>query len=163
MNALGDTGADRIQLVTFRVADQIFALNVLDVERVVRYQPVTALPKSSDYFEGMMPFGDEMIPVLDLRKRFAVSAQSGDDLRVVVVTGGFGNVGLIVDAALSLQTVPANAIAVPPPVVRGLAADYVAGIVAHQTAPIIVLAIAKLIASTELLSLRSVEIGVLDE
>ena len=108
MSRPAETVGDKIQLVTFRVADQVFALNVLDVERVVRYQPVTVLPQSPDYFDGMMPYGHDMIPVLDLRKRFAVSASLTDALRVVVVAGGFGRVGLLVDAALSLQAVPDN-------------------------------------------------------
>lgn len=163
MSRPAETVGDKIQLVTFRVADQVFALNVLDVERVVRYQPVTVLPQSPDYFDGMMPYGHDMIPVLDLRKRFAVSASLTDALRVVVVAGGFGRVGLLVDAALSLQAVPAGTIVMPPPVVRGLTADYIAGIIADPRTPIIVLAISKLIASTERISLSSVEVGALDE
>ena len=159
MNHQDTTGGDRIQLVTFRVADQVFAVNVLDVERVVRCQPAAALPKSPDYFEGMMPYGDQMIALVDLRKRFGVPARIDETSRVVVVSGAFGRVGLIVDAAMSLHAVPAGAIMAPPPVVRGLAAEYVAGIIAAPDKPVIVLAVSKLITSTEPIALRSVEVG----
>ncbi|PYO37312.1 MAG: chemotaxis protein CheW, partial [Gemmatimonadetes bacterium] len=50
------TGGDDIQLVTFRVGGQDFAFNIFQVERILRYEAPSPLPKAPDFLEGVLRY-----------------------------------------------------------------------------------------------------------
>ena len=67
------TGED-VQIVTFRVGTQEFAFDILQIERILRYQTPAPLPQAPEFLEGVVPYGDGAVPVVDLRKRLQVEA-----------------------------------------------------------------------------------------
>ena len=101
---------EEIQLVTFRVGDHQFGFNVFEVERVLRYEAPAPLPRAPEFLEGMLAYGDDVLPVIDLRKRLQVDAPTDDHTRTIIVEWEQGRIGLIVDAVLALRQVPVDAI-----------------------------------------------------
>ena len=67
---------DEVQLVTFRVGGQEFGLNVFEVERVLGYEEPFPLPESAAFLEGTLRFGEEAVPIIDLRKRLETPVSS---------------------------------------------------------------------------------------
>ena len=116
---------DDIQLVTFRIGKHDFGFNVFQVERVLRYEEPTPLPKSPLFLEGTLVYGDDVVPVIDLRKRLEIAAPIEGETRVVVVESDGEKVALVVDAVLEVLKAPAARVAPPPSIVKGLAAEYV--------------------------------------
>ena len=49
--------ADDIQVVTFLVGPQEFAFDILQIERILRYEPPARLPQSPEFLEGMVQYG----------------------------------------------------------------------------------------------------------
>ncbi len=156
----GDTMRDteEIQLVTFRLGTQSFAFNVFEVERVLRFEAPTRLPDAPAFLEGMLSYGEDFVPVVDLRKRLNVSAVCGQETRTVVVEWEQGKIGLVVDAVQALIRVPVKAVKAPPPLVRGLAAKYLNGVIARDGETVMVLAVSKLLTSNERLALQSLTV-----
>jgi len=150
------SGGDEIQLVAFRVADHEFAFNVFQVERILRFEKPTPLPKSPDYLEGTVQYGDEVVPVVDLRKRLEAAASDGEETRIVIVSWEEGRIGIVVDAVREVLKVPADEIKPPPGIVRGLAADYISGILPRGDRTLVVLAVSKLLTSEERIALDAV-------
>ena len=148
-------GGDEIQLVVFRVAGGEFAFNIFQVERVLRYQPPEPLPSAPAFLEGVLPYGDGVVPVVDLRKRTGVEAPVAEETRVVVVELEEGRVGVVVDAVREVLRVAAERVSPPPALVRGLAPQYISGIVRLGPRTIVVLAAAKLLASKERIALKA--------
>jgi purine-binding chemotaxis protein CheW len=146
---------DEIQLVVFRVAGAEFAFNIFQVERVLRYQAPERLPSAPAFLEGVLPYGDGVVPVVDLRKRTEVEAAVGEETRVVVVELEQGRVGVVVDAVREVLRVPAEQVAPPPELVRDLAAAYISGVVRLAQRTIVVLAASKLLASKERIALKA--------
>jgi purine-binding chemotaxis protein CheW len=144
---------DDVQFVTFRVGRQEFAFDILQVERILRYSPPSPLPKSPEYLEGVMPYGDSAVPVIDLRKRFELDAPIREETRVMVLELEAQRVAVLVDEVREVLRVDSTAIAAPGPVVSGLAAVYIAGIVSRPGRTIIILNARKLFSSTERLAL----------
>lgn len=147
------TAGDEVQLVTFRLGRQEFAFSIFQVERVLRYQPSDPLPKTPPFLEGILAYGDGVVPVVDLRKRLGLPAPVGDETRIAILDLEQGAVGVTVDAVLEVLRVPAERVTPPAPIVRGLAAEYISGIVRLGERTIVVLAPAKLLSSTERLAL----------
>ena len=149
------TTGDDVQLVTFRVAGQDFAFNIFQVERILRYESPAPLPKAPDFLEGVLQYQGGPVPLIDLRKRLGVAAPLKDDTRIIVLDWDGGRIGVTVDAVTEVMQVGAGDVMAPPAIVKGLAADYITGLVGREQRTIIVLNTGKLLASKEKLALTA--------
>jgi purine-binding chemotaxis protein CheW len=147
-----NTGDD-VQVVTFRVGRHEFAFDILQVERILRYSAPSPLPKAPQFLEGVMPYGETAVPVIDLRKRFELEAPIREETRVMVLELENQRVGVLVDEVREVLRVDSTTIAPPGPVVSGLAAVYIAGIISRPERTIILLNARKLLSSSERLAL----------
>jgi purine-binding chemotaxis protein CheW len=148
---------DDIQLVSFRVGTQEFAFDILQVERILRHVEPSPLPKAPDFLEGVVPYEGGAVPVVDLRKRFELAAPIREETRMMVVDLGEQRVGVLVDEVREVLRVDSTTITAPGPMVSGLAAAYISGIVTRPERTIIILNARKLLSSTERLALSSLE------
>ncbi len=148
---------DDIQLVTFRVGGQELAFDILQVERILRHVAPSPLPKAPGFLEGVVPYEGGAVPVVDLRKRLEVDAPIREETRLMVVDLGDQRVGVLVDEVREVLRVDSTTIAAPGPMVSGLAAAYIAGIVSRPERTIIILNARKLLSSTERMALSALE------
>lgn len=152
------TVGDEVQLVTFRLGGQDFAFTIFQVERILRYQEPARLPKAPVFLEGMVRYGESVVPVVDLRKRVSVDAPLKEETRIMILEWEDGKIGVVVDAVLEVMKVPAERISPPTKLVRGLAAEYITGIVALEQRTIVVLSPGKLLSSKERLALDAMSV-----
>lgn len=153
-----------VQLVTFRVGAVDFALDVFAVHEVLRWEPVTAVPKAPAFVEGVVEVRGALLPVIDLRRRFEVAdASVGAETRILVVDLAGERVGLVVDAVSAVRSVPEASIAEPPGYIRGLAPEYVSGVVRTDGALLILLAIDRVLTSEERIALQETDWEMEDE
>ncbi len=145
---------DDVQLVTFRCGVHDFAFDILQLQRILRYEAPSPLPDAPDFLEGVVSLEGAAVPVVDLRKRLGLPATVNDDTRTIVLELEGNRVGVVVDAAKELLRVDSTAIAAPPPMVKGLAARYIAGILARQDRTIIILNAGRILADGERLALE---------
>lgn len=145
---------DDVQLVTFRLAGQDFAFNIFQVERILRYEAPAPLPKAPEFLEGMLQYQGSAVPLVDLRKRLGAEAPLRDDTRTVILEFDGSKIGVIVDAVTEVLQVAAQAVTPPPAIVKGLAAEYISGVVVRNGRTIIVLNTNKLLSSKEKLALQ---------
>jgi len=149
------TAGDEVQLVAFRVAGQEFAFNIFQVERILRYEPPSPLPRAPEFLEGVLRHEGAAVPVIDLRKRLSVPAPLREDTRTMILEWEGSRIGLVVDGVTEVLQVPAAEVAPPPPIVRGLAAEYIAGLVVRGERTVIVLNAGRLLTSSERLALEA--------
>ncbi len=148
---------DDIQVVVFRVGGQDFAINIFHVQRILRYEAPAPLPKAPPFLEGVLAVQGAVVPVIDLRKRFELSsAEVREETRVMVVECEGMPIGAVVDAVHEVLRVGAAHISPPPPVVRGLAADYIQGIISLAGRTVILLQAARLLTSSERIVLEDI-------
>lgn len=147
---------DDIQIVVFRAGGQEFAFNVFHVQRILRYQSPSPLPKAPAFLEGVLQVQGAVVPVIDLRKRFEVPAPQREETRLMVLDADGVSVAAVVDAVLEVMRVGADAVTPPPSVVRGLAAEYIQGIITTGDRTIILLQTARLLTSSERIALEQV-------
>ena len=149
------TVGDDVQLVTFKVAGQDLAFNIFQVERILRYEAPAPLPKAPDFLEGVLRYQGVAVPLVDLRKRLSVPAPLREETRTVILEWESGKLGVIVDAVTEVLQVTAPEITAPPTIVKGLAAEYITGLVVKDGRTIIVLNTARLLTSKEKLALEA--------
>jgi len=149
------TGGDDVQLVTFKVAGQDFAFNIFQVERILRYEAPTPLPKAPDFLEGVLQYQGGAVPLVDLRKRLGAAAPHREETRTVILEWEGGKLGVVVDAVTEVLQVTATEVTAPPNIVKGLAAEYITGIVVKDGRTVIALNTARLLNSKEKLAIES--------
>ncbi len=143
-----NTGDD-MQVVTFRVGSQEFALDISQVERILRYEKPSALPKAPAFLEGVVRYAGTAIPVVDLRKRLELEAGVTEETRLMVLNLDGQRIGMLVDQVREVMRVDSTTITAPPPMVRGLAATYIAGILTEGDRAVVLLNALRLLSSTE--------------
>src|SRR6266700_1006461 len=147
------TAGDDVQLVTFKGAGQDCAFNIFQGERILRYEAPAPLPKAPDFLEGVLQYQGVAIPLVDLRKRLGVPAPHREETRSVILEWEGGKLGVVVDAVTEVRQVAAERITAPPGIVKGLAAEYITGLVVTDGRTIIVLNTARLLSSQEKVAL----------
>ena len=65
---------DDVQLVTFRCGGHDFAFDILQLQRILRYEAPSPLPDAPGFLEGVMSYEGHAVPVVDLRKRLGLPA-----------------------------------------------------------------------------------------
>jgi len=148
--------ADRAQIVTFRLGDDLFAADINSVERVLRYQQPSPVPNVPEWIEGVIEYQKRVLPVVDLRARFSMErATVGSDTRILVFNGGGEFVAVTVDAVLEVAALDAAQLSPPPTLFRGLAGEYLKGIVRRADRLVIFLDVERLLSTTERLALET--------
>jgi len=149
------TTGDDMQVVIFQAGEQEFALEIGQVDRILRYQAPSPVPRAPEFLEGVLPYGDAVVPVVDLRKRLGVPASQREETRVMIVTMDGQRVGMVVDGVREVMRIDSRRVAAPPPMVRGLAAKYILGVLTLEGRTIILLQAGRLFSNQERLQLTA--------
>lgn len=142
------------QIVTFRLADELFAADVFCVERVLRYVPPRAIPDVPPWLAGVIDYQQRVVPVIDLRARFELPPRAAQpETRILVVHVDGEWIGVVVDAVTEVASVDPASVQPPPPLFRGLAGAYLRGVVRRGADLVVVLDTTRLLSTTERLVL----------
>ena len=146
---------DLSQIVTFRLGDDLFAADIFAVERVLRWQDPTPIPNVPAWIEGVLEYQGRVVPVINLRRRFEMPpAPVQNDTRILIFNAGGEWIAATVDAVLEVSALEPSRLAPPPPLFRGLAGEYLKGIVRRDKRLVIFLDVGRLLSTNERLVLE---------
>lgn len=146
-----------LQLVTFNLVGEEFGLPILDVREIIRMVEVTPVPHSPSFVEGVINLRGQILPVIDLRKRFGLESSTADeDTRIVVVEINNNLIGLIVDGVNEVLRIPSETVNPAPQIVSsGIGAEYIQGIAHYDEKMIILIDMARVFNSEEMANLQT--------
>lgn len=120
---------DLIQLVTFRIGEEEFGVDILAVQEIIRLMQITMVPRAPEFIEGVINLRGKVIPVINMRTRFnKVQVQPDSSTRIVVMELDQKIVGFLVDGVSEVLRIPESTVEDPPPVVAGIGSEYIRGI-----------------------------------
>jgi len=141
---------ETVKLVTFELGADTFGAEVLSVERVLRHVQPNSVPDVPEWISGVIEYGSGVIPVVEMRRRMALSpAEVSHDTRILVFATQGGRIGGIVDAVHEVVTIPKASINPPPPMFRGLAAEFVRGIAKVRDQLVVILDVDRVLTSAD--------------
>lgn len=147
---------EELQLVTFRLANEEYGLPITKVREINRLVPVTKLPQTPSFMEGIINLRGLIIPVIDLRKRFEMTIGAHDeDTRIIIVEISGQIVGVIVDAVTEVVRLHTANIE-PAPATVAVDLQYIDGVGKIDDRLIILLDIDKVLTNQEELAVRHV-------
>jgi purine-binding chemotaxis protein CheW len=117
------------QVVVFRLGNEVYGVDIAVVREIIRMQPVTKVPGAPAFVEGVINLRGKVIPVIDLRKRFGLSASGyTKESRISVVEIDQHDIGLIVDAVAEVLRIPTSAVEPPSGIITSVDSSYLRGI-----------------------------------
>lgn len=120
---------DLIQLVTFRIGEEEFGVDILAVQEIIRLMQITMVPRAPEFIEGVINLRGKVIPVINMRTRFNKAQHTPDSsTRIVVMELDSKIVGFLVDGVSEVLRIPESTVEDPPPVVAGIGSEYIRGI-----------------------------------
>ncbi|MEA1922879.1 MAG: chemotaxis protein CheW [Pseudomonadota bacterium] len=120
-----------MQLVGFVIGKELFGVDILMVQEIIREMPFTPIPNSPDFIEGVINLRGNIIPVIDLRRRLNANSAKSPAGKIWIIILNINNrvAGFIVDAVTKVLKVPLENIKPPPDiVVSGLQSQYITGV-----------------------------------
>lgn len=117
------------KVIVFAIGTEEYGVEVEKVRTIERMQPMTRVPKAPEFIKGVINLRGVVIPIIDLRARFGLEEKATTDTtRIIIVSAGDFEVGLIVDSANDVIDLDTDNIDNPPEIVGGIKAKYLDGI-----------------------------------
>lgn len=106
---------DADQYLTFTLGDEEYGIQILKVQEIKGFSPVTPIPNSPAYVRGVMNLRGTIIPVIDLRQRFELPTVEYNRFNVIIVVRvGARTMGLLVDAVSDVLNIAREDVQPPP-------------------------------------------------
>jgi purine-binding chemotaxis protein CheW len=123
--------AEVLEVVTFGLANERYAVETRHVREVVRFADFTPVPGAPDFLVGLINLRGEVLAVFDLRRSFGVAASAPTDLaRVIVLGNERAECGVLADAVHEVTVLRIDEVHEPPGSVAGAGRDYLRGVTA---------------------------------
>ncbi len=151
--------SERAQFVIFCLDGAEFGVPIGQVVRIVRLVEITRVPRAPNFLEGVINLQGEIVPVIDLKKRFGLEngTEYGDKARILIVEvpddEGRQLVGMLVDAVTEIRWLPASAVGAPPPMVAGISPAYLAGVGQVDDRLVVILDLDRVLCTEEMVAL----------
>jgi len=147
--------------LTFRLAREEFAIQVLRVREIMGLQDITAVPQTPQYMKGVINLRGKIVPVIDLRSKFGfpeVEATPTTCIIVVQLHSGRETLlmGLLVDAVSEVLNFAAGDIENTPDFGKGVSTPYLLGIAKMKGAVKILLNIDEVLSSSDVQNLEGI-------
>ena len=144
-----------IQYLTFRIGDEIFALDVSQVREVLDIKSITKVPRAPEFMRGVINVRGNVVPVVDLRCKFGLEkTEHTVDTRIVVmelnIDGELTVLGALADAVNEVIELESGQIEAPPSIGSRWRTEFIKGIGKRDDEFIIILDIDRVFSSDEL-------------
>ncbi|MCD5407317.1 MAG: chemotaxis protein CheW [Desulfotomaculum sp.] len=123
MKSGSDSGEE--QVVIFELGEQTYGLDILAVQEIIHTENITKIPAAPDFIAGIINLRGNIIPVIDLSRRFGIGTENSNqeventNTRIIVLQVKATVFGVIVDSVHEVLRIPVDIIEPPPKVVTG--------------------------------------------
>ena len=116
-----ETSNEIIQLVSFKIGEEEFGVEILQVREIIKLLEITSIPNSPPFVEGIVNLRGTTVPVISLRKRLNMEIKDADsNTRIVVIDLSGRTIGFIVDAVNEVLRIERNIMENPPEIACGI-------------------------------------------
>ena len=138
-----------MSLVTFKISNELYGINIMEVREIIRFTDITPIPNSPEFVDGVITIRGEIIPIVDLGKRFhfeSVTFTEDEELLrgIIVIVVEDMTIGVLIDQVNRVITINSSQIQPPPHMISGIGSEYIQGVVKLEENLLVILNINKL-------------------
>ena len=117
------------QFVIFKLGNEMYAVDILNVGGISEYRDITNVPNAPYFIEGIINLRGDIIPIVNLKKRFAIPEKEVDsDTRIIINNISGKDIGFIVDEASQVVKIDDDNIENAPDIIKGADREYIHGV-----------------------------------
>lgn len=141
--------------LTFTLDKEEYAIEILKVNQVIRMQEITTIPRVPSFVRGVINLRGMIIPIIDMRKKFAMADHADTERSCIVVIqlgqdGKTVNMGIVIDEVREVLEIPAGDIEETPSFGAGIDTEFIMGIAKTGKTVKMMLNIGKVLTSSEI-------------
>jgi len=142
--------SEEYQLILFELGNSLYGIPIEKVSEINRIDQITTLPKAPKFVEGVINLRGNVVPLIDLRKRFGMKQiERTKKNKIIVVIVEKRLFGIIVDTVLEVVSIAKENIEPTLPTTSGLKAEFINSIGKIHESLVIILDIESIIQSKE--------------
>jgi len=146
-----------LQWVTFRLDGETYGINVMQVQEVLRYTEIAAVPGAPAYVLGIINLRGNVVTVIDTRHRFGLeSTDISDQSRIVIIESDTHVVGILVDAVAEVVYLRESEIETAPNVGNDESAKFIQGVCNKNDQLLILVELDKLLTDQQWVELEEI-------
>ncbi len=150
------------QYLTFRLEDEVFALDISKVREVLDFTTVTKVPRTPDFMRGVINLRGSVVPVVDMRLKFGMSiTQKTVNTCVIIAEISLDNekivLGALADSVQEVLDLEPSQIEPPPRIGVRLKTEFIMGMGKQGDQFIIILDVDKVFSTDELSMVNSIK------
>ena len=139
-----------LRWVTFRLENEKYGINVMQVQEVLRVTEIAPVPGAPSYVLGIINLRGNVVTVIDTRSRFGLaSAEMDDSTRIVIIEAEEQVVGILVDSVAEVVDLKSSEIETAPNVGTEESAKFIQGVASHDDELLILVDLNKLLSDEE--------------
>lgn len=152
---------DQLQLVTFQLSEELYGMDIMDVKEIVPSQDIRPIPNAPPYVEGLFNLRGDIIPIINLHKRFHLKRLAVDEDEAllsgfIIIEVEKMMLGVIIDKVERVIAIENREIQPPPQMLSGIGSEYISGVVNQESGYLIILDIHKLFSAKELQKIEEI-------
>ncbi len=141
----------QMQYVAFTLEDEVYGINVMQVQEVLREIEVAPVPGAPHYVTGIINLRGNVVSVIDARTRFGLQQREGTPYtRIIVIEAQQQIIGILVDSVAEVVDIEMSEIETAPNVGNEETARYIDGVVSRDERLLILVDLNKLLTEAEL-------------
>ncbi|WP_016956739.1 chemotaxis protein CheW [Catenovulum sp. SX2] len=150
-NTVADAADNEIlQWVTFKLDDETYGINVMQVQEVLRYSEIAPVPGAPDYVLGIINLRGNVVTVIDTRSRFGLNpSEVTDNSRIVIIEAEKQVIGILVDSVAEVVYLKSSEIDSAPNVGTEESARFIQGVSNRGSELLILVDLNKLLSDEE--------------
>ena len=134
------------EFISFAIGDEQYGVDIMAVREIKEWSGVTQLPNQPDYMRGVLNLRGVMVPIIDLRCRFAQGMTEATPLHIVIVVQiGTRHVGMLADRVLDIVSFNRSQMQPVPRVAETSRADFLSGLVTIESGMIALIDLTQLL------------------
>lgn len=153
-------GLDHQQYLTFMLGGEMFAIGILAIKEIIEYGNLTEVPMMPDYIRGVINLRGSVVPVVDMRLKFGMSATEQTINTCIIIVeivhdDGVTVMGALADSVQEVMELEGSQIEPPPKIGTHLRTDFLKGMGKHDDRFLLLLDIDKVFSQDELAAVQA--------
>lgn len=156
-------GRAQSQYLTFRLNNETYGVDILRIQEIRGWTPVTQVPKTPSYIEGVLNLRGTIVPIMDLRRRFELNNQENTRTTVVIVVAVKRDdresiLGMVVDAVSDVVDIKQESVRETPDFGKEVRIEFLKGMSTTEENVVMLLDIDKLLSVAELRAIENMSV-----
>lgn len=158
MSAQNTPQSKKERYLTFFLGNEQYGIAIERIKEIIAMMKITSVPKIPPYMRGVINLRGSIIPIIDIRLRFAMDSREADiHTAIIIVEVEKVNIGFIVDRVEEVASIDTANLSEPPKFGSQIDTDFISSVAQIEENVVMILDVLKLFEADEIINLAEIQ------